>query len=139
MQAGAASPVGLRGGLSLLWWRRWMLMCWYGQILGGPRLSLIVLSFAPHWPEFSALWANGGSLSRETRPVRLTGHRTICCAESRSRPQIRNKIQCIFIRTQELQNVFWGNLLLPQNIPLTSLTKQTPKKTMELYYVHGIY
>lgn len=40
---------------------RWMLMRWYGEILGGPQLSLIVLSLAPHWPEFSALWANGGS------------------------------------------------------------------------------
>ncbi len=84
MQARAASPAGLR----------WMLMRWYGQILGGTQLSLIVLSLAPHWPEFSALWANRGSPSRETRPARLTGHRTICWAQSRSRPQAwtRNKL-----------------------------------------------
>ncbi len=58
------------------------------------QLSLIVLSLAPHWPEFSALWANRGSPSRETRPARLTGHRTICWAQSRSRPQAwtRNKL-----------------------------------------------
>ncbi len=58
------------------------------------QLSLIVLSLAPHWPEFSALWANRGSPSRETRPARLTGHRTICWAQSRSRTQTwtRNKL-----------------------------------------------
>ncbi len=131
--------------------RRWMLMHWYGQILGGLQLSLIVLSLAPHWPEFSALWANGGSPSRETRPARLTGQpdhllstEQIQATDMNVKPEPeRNELigQKQRLSASSYKHKNCRKLTLTLKYTITSLTKQTQKSYhgTACWYMYGKY